>query len=379
VGIVGWSLLWWTQTWLPEAWRHLHAMHLLAWWPACLALWVTASSVLMVRLAQWRIWPLMGQAAGLTIPAWWWAALLGPVFTTVPPSAHLGWMAWPLALLWHPLLLRRSAAWWSDTPQRWMHVTGFWLFAALAMRQVQWATDQWMPPGSAWQALGWVLVPLALVAAVSRSSWQARWPLKDFGTSYRLVACLPLVLMLLAWLTWSAFNAGQARPLPYLPVLNPLELGQGLVLLSLAGWVRVLPAQASGALPAGRARLAALGAIGFVMLTAMVLRTCHHWAGVPWEGEALFHSTLTQAALSVTWALLGVGLMLKGHRQVQRTVWTVGAALLGVVVAKLFFIELADRGGLYRIVSFIAVGLLLLLVGYFAPVPPQRPHQESPR
>jgi len=64
---------------------------------------------------------------------------------------------------------------------------------------------------------------------------------------------------------------------------------------------------------------------------------------------------------------------------VQRTVWSVGAALLGVVVAKLFFIELADRGGLYRIVSFIAVGVLLLVVGYFAPVPPQRPDQELPR
>ena len=49
-----------------------------------------------------------------------------------------------------------------------------------------------------------------------------------------------------------------------------------------------------------------------------------------------------------------------------------GAALLGVVVLKLFFVELADSGGLYRIVSFIVVGLLLLMVGYFAPVPPSR-------
>jgi len=44
--------------------------------------------------------------------------------------------------------------------------------------------------------------------------------------------------------------------------------------------------------------------------------------------------------------------------------------LLGIVVLKLFFVELADRDGLFRIVSFIGVGALLLLVGYFAPVPP---------
>jgi uncharacterized membrane protein len=42
------------------------------------------------------------------------------------------------------------------------------------------------------------------------------------------------------------------------------------------------------------------------------------------------------------------------------------------VVAKLFFVELSNRGGLARIVSFIGVGGLLLVVGYFAPLPPKR-------
>ena len=48
-------------------------------------------------------------------------------------------------------------------------------------------------------------------------------------------------------------------------------------------------------------------------------------------------------------------------------------SLLAVVVVKLFFVELADQGGLFRIVSFLSVGVLLLLVGYFAPVPPAKP------
>jgi uncharacterized membrane protein len=62
---------------------------------------------------------------------------------------------------------------------------------------------------------------------------------------------------------------------------------------------------------------------------------------------------------------------------VQRVVWVTGAALLGVVVLKLFFVELANQGGLFRIVSFIAVGALLLLVGYFAPVPPRAPELKA--
>ena len=121
---------------------------------------------------------------------------------------------------------------------------------------------------------------------------------------------------------------------------------------------------------------AGLGVTAFALYTGMVLRICHHWGGVAWDGPALFHSTLAQAAMSVAWAIVGVGLMLLGHRGVRRVPWGVGAVLLAVVVAKLFLIELADRGGLYRIVSFIVVGVLLLVVGYFAPVPPKQRGQQ---
>jgi uncharacterized membrane protein len=44
---------------------------------------------------------------------------------------------------------------------------------------------------------------------------------------------------------------------------------------------------------------------------------------------------------------------------------------MGLVVVKLFIIELGNSGSISRIVSFIVVGLLLLLVGWYAPVPPK--------
>ncbi|MGZ9188259.1 MAG: DUF2339 domain-containing protein, partial [Candidatus Binatia bacterium] len=47
-----------------------------------------------------------------------------------------------------------------------------------------------------------------------------------------------------------------------------------------------------------------------------------------------------------------------------------GAGLMAIVVAKLFFVDLSNVGGIERIVSFIGVGLLMLVVGYFSPVPP---------
>ena len=64
--------------------------------------------------------------------------------------------------------------------------------------------------------------------------------------------------------------------------------------------------------------------------------------------------------------------LLNPVRQGNRLIWLCGATLLGVVVAKLFMVDLAGHGTVARIVSFVAVGLLLLVIGWFAPVPPKQ-------
>ncbi len=45
---------------------------------------------------------------------------------------------------------------------------------------------------------------------------------------------------------------------------------------------------------------------------------------------------------------------------------------MGLVVLKLFIIDLGNTGTVARIVSFLGVGALLLVVGYFAPAPPRQ-------
>jgi uncharacterized membrane protein len=96
----------------------------------------------------------------------------------------------------------------------------------------------------------------------------------------------------------------------------------------------------------------------------------HHWAGVPWNASRLYASFLVQTGYSILWTVLATGLMLLAHRRYARPVWMGGAALLGLTVAKLFLVDLSNRGGSERIVAFIAVGALMLVVGYFAPMPP---------
>ena len=76
------------------------------------------------------------------------------------------------------------------------------------------------------------------------------------------------------------------------------------------------------------------------------------------------------ASLSIVWGLAGLSGMVVGVRLARRTVWVGGASLMAVVVVKLFLFDLSNTGTVARVVSFLGVGLLLLIVGYFAPVPP---------
>jgi uncharacterized membrane protein len=64
--------------------------------------------------------------------------------------------------------------------------------------------------------------------------------------------------------------------------------------------------------------------------------------------------------------------MLLATRRAIRPLWMVGAFLLAVVVGKLFLVDLGALSGLPRVVAFLGVGVLLLLIGYLAPLPPVR-------
>lgn len=362
-----WSGLWWAFAWVSEVER------LLAPEDAVFALVGVsiASAGLWRTIARRLDWLELGQATVAYLPVL--AILLAVQFLagSEHPLAAWGALAWPLGLLMHVLLLRDQAAWLPPTLHKVAHVAGAWLFLVIGTLEVHWHLASWGGVDSAWSALGWALVPLAYVWAVSSERLSAKWPLDEFHAAYSIAGSLPVIVLLFGW-TWSSTLLGHgAAPLPHVPVLNPLEMGQIATLLGIVLWWRCLNER--GAFPeSGRLVLPALALTAFAVISSMVLRTCHLWGGVPWQTQALLKSMLAQSALSIVWSTIAIGLMLFAHRQGARAIWIIGAALVALVVAKLFLVELAASGSLERIVSFIVVGLLLLLVGYFAPLPPRR-------
>ena len=80
---------------------------------------------------------------------------------------------------------------------------------------------------------------------------------------------------------------------------------------------------------------------------------------------------VSQASLTVVWSLLGVGAWVLGSRRRNRQVWMGGALLMAIVLLKLLLVDRGYMGNMPGIVSFMAVGLLLVGVGYIAPSPPK--------
>ncbi len=367
-----WGAGWWIAATMGESVRVLAEQGHWDRVPAAIVGVMLLNSIVASVVAARRDWRQLGQITVLTLPMFMAAALIGLPFGVTLPSTGFGWLAWPLALLWHFRLLHTQRRWLQPALQRILHVAGLWFFLLMAARECQSQLANVGDAYSAWPLLGWVLVPVIALWALRSRLLLTRWPLTDYRSLYLECALQPVALLLLCW-CWATnvLSAGDAAPLPFVPVLNPLELAQWLVLTALVLWWKVLPASADMRVPPHWAKaVAALTA--WALLTGAVLRACHHYADVAWNLNALYVSTLTQAALSIAWAMCGVLAMVLGNRRGTRIVWIAGVALLGVVVLKLFFVELANQGSLFRIVSFIGVGTLLLLVGYFAPVPTLR-------
>jgi len=358
----GLGLAAWFSAWHAEGWRMLSLRAPTGDWALALDVGlILCSSVLASWVARRRDWSELGTFTAATVPGVWVDAL---AYGGELPSQHLGWLLWPLALLWHGRLMRELPRWLDARLTASVHVLGFWFFAGLATLESGRHLGLIFGESSGWAQAGWAAVPALLCWALARPTMQARWPLQAWRQAYQEWAMVPVAAGLMLWLWLSNLVCeGQALPLPYVPLLNPLELAQALSLAALVTWWRSQQRAWPYALRGW------VAATALALVTGLVLRSVHHLAGVAWDLDALWASRLAQAAVSIVWALCGVLAMVWGHRQQARVVWAAGAVLLGVVVAKLLLVEMADRGGLYRIVSFIGVGVLILVVGYFAPVP----------
>lgn len=357
--LLTWSILWALIAGVTEVARFAPGVVETAWLLAVPALVVALLALLGQRLswpASFRLAPLLGAGfiAGATLLL---AALSHPL-------AQGGWLGWPLLwLVYYGVLWRRDrdAGAWLPSLTPWLHALGLWTLALIAMRELPWWIDRAV--SGVWPALAWGLVPAGLLVLCARAP--DVWPWRVHARAYRWQGATPLVVIAALWVVlMNLGHDGDPGPLPYWPLLNPLDIGVALTLLAGITWWQAVKRPSTFAVPVWAALI-------FLWLSAALVRALHYVAGTPLGAEGLLRSVTVQMALSLFWAALGFAAMVIATRRGWRRVWIAGVVLLGVVVVKLFIVDLAGTETLARTISFLGVGLVLLVVGYFSPLPPR--------
>jgi uncharacterized membrane protein len=366
VACLVWGLLWWYGGGVREIERYVAWQ----WTPAVSGVFVALSSLAAELLGRSIRWPTLRTSCAVLLPVLAVFLLYG-WFAYSHPFANAGYAAWLAgfgAFYYMAYRQEPDKAMFAETAQ---HALTFMLLTAVVTLESAWAMRELVPEGRDWQRMAWLSVPAAMLALAARKP--VRWPLTKQRQAYLIYAALPIAFgVLLVVLYTSARSPGEPAPLDYLPLANPLELATLFAALATTRWLLALRAlDPAGWRDTWRALVGLAVAVGFVWLNAVLFRSLHHFGGIKYGLEPMFRSVLAQASLSIFWSVLALILVIVATRLRQRFVWIGGAVLLGVVVVKLFLVDLAGTGTVARIVSFIGVGILLLIIGYLAPVPPR--------
>ncbi|MDP3087511.1 MAG: DUF2339 domain-containing protein [Methylotenera sp.] len=334
---------------------------------------VAITSVLLPFVASLFKWEKLVKLSLLLLPAMVLALLWDVVsvaFDHQHPFAYYGaytWLGTFAAYIW--LLKRDSIP--SGAPLR---APLPWIATLIGIMEWQYQLAKYVRESNVWEDIGWAIVPILIVLGIIR--WQ--FNKKNALTTEQLarawtwswIACFPLMAFLVSWFIWMSLNSsGNAAPLLYVPFINPLDITLAAVMLLLLIWQREVSKnlnKLSGIMPI------ATGIMGFTLLNGVLLRTLHHWVGTPFEWASLLSNSIVQMSFTFLWGFTAFILMLLGHRQTHRRIWFAGASLIGLVVVKIFLLDLAQTGSIERIISFIGAGIMLLIMGYFAPLPPAK-------
>ena len=414
--MLGWSALWWfgpilnalsgflmlTITPLAADTMREHAWW--SWYLVCIGA-STAGFALLARRLSWPVLRLYSASAWLALaPAT--LLVLALLFVEQRLPVALVWIGfgatwaaselmlrlWPASgwntpdFLLKPIHLLRTAGPWIMLWKVGEIAISTWLYGAGAEARLL-AEGGFQVSGS-WANFvpAWAMM-LAVVWLMRRSA-QERWPAAPLAAWYRhLLLPAATIWSLVLAAVWNLFQDGSMAPLPYVPVLNPLDLTTAFALMLGAFCYRMLKADsaqlagASNALVALVTLVARLPLAGMIVayawLNLILLRSAAHYLDIGYQAGALIASLFVQAMLSLVWSVTAMVIMRAATRRRSRGWWMVGAGFLALVVAKLFLIDLASNGSVSRIVSFVGVGLLMVLIGYLAPYPSEQEPQPS--
>ncbi|QIQ22313.1 DUF2339 domain-containing protein [Zophobihabitans entericus] len=250
-----------------------------------------------------------------------------------------------------------------------LHISLFWILLLWIANEIRWVFSH-LPWGFESLELAIVLAVLALVIFIGYIL-RNQFPFKQYQQAYWFAGLAPVIVCTILVLFTGLYDSGQILGLTFVPILNPLEQGAIFALMMLTVWSlrtkQLKPAAATFI------TVFQLVLVLFIFLwgNSIILRTLSTLMNISWSFKALWNTSEVQVVFSLTWMLIALILVVAANRYKQRYIWFSGAALQGIVVLKLILVDSIELDGLLRAFVFIGVAILMLIIGYFAPLPPR--------
>ncbi|MFV0481905.1 MAG: DUF2339 domain-containing protein [Campylobacteraceae bacterium] len=201
------------------------------------------------------------------------------------------------------------------------------------------------------------------------------FPFSNFKKEYWFFGLLPVLIYILIRLLMGATYSGFVFDLKFIPILNPLEESALFALMVIVFFCFIskkIPQEYLHVNTLEKISYILPAVLGFIWVNSILLRILAFGLDVPWYFYSLWTNSIIQASFSVFWTFLALGLIVWSNKNGKRLVWLIGGILLGIVVVKLVFMDSVRLEGLIRAFAFIGVALLMLVIGYLAPLPPKK-------
>ena len=323
--------------------------------------------VLLAGLAVYWRWPQLRQLGRVYGYALLLLALMaGLTWTPWTAGRQLTvgavWLAAALVLAyWHRQdhgVTARQTGWTAQAGNGLGLAILWWL--GLLLLSSRWLDQLW--PGLSPVSLVWL--PMILLYWLQQGQAVPRWLHRESLQRYTgLISAAGLGIWLVGV---NLAHSGQLPGMPYLPVISLLDL----TLLGIL-WLLYRQRQQAAA-PDQTISIVLIGLLGWWTLTGMTVRAMHHWQGTPLWLQGAWHDDQVQIALTLVWSVVALMLTLMASRRGWRLAWLAGIGLLGLTGIKLLLVDLSAINAIYRVISFMGMGLVMLIMGYLAPLPPAR-------
>ncbi|GAB1440802.1 DUF2339 domain-containing protein [Providencia sp.] len=291
-----------------------------------------------------------------------------------PMGRGEGSLIWPVVLGSSILFVIHAYKLRNRWMQRTLHGANLWLLLTFIATQANWLVSI-LPWGM--HELGYYIYILAITLTILVLYWiqQNRMPpMKRNGIIY-WYCMLPAAVGLIILSVFANLEDGKLTFWNYIPIINPLDEAGLFSIAALTllrrGFAQKIRKVTEANFWVMRGLLVAVIVLSAYWFNGILIRATADFAGLAWDYGALFDSRLVQTVLSISWALAALGCMIVAAIKKSRIWWFTGAGIFACVIAKLFLVDIYGQGGISRAISFIGVALLILIVGYFSPLPPK--------